>query len=150
MCGASTPRTAAKVLIPPWWEQQGWGLGGAGCKAACFFRKFFPVGQDQAASKALWRQHPSRAQERQRASAKRWLNVGSRQMDAMCSAHESSPITNGPAYTGLDICSYASQILPTCLVVLTLYYLLIKRHGQHACASVLGEMEERGSCAQSP
>ena len=90
------------------------------------------------------------AQERQKPSANCWLDVGTRQMDAMCLAHESSPTTKGPANSGLDICSYVSEILPTQLVVLTWYYLLMKRHGQHTYASVLREKEEAGSRAQSP
>lgn len=120
----------------------------ADSKAACVFHKFFPVGQDQAASQALWRQH--RPQGRQSASANLWLDMGTRQMDAMCLLHESSPTTKGPANSGLDICSYVSEILPTYLVVLTWYYLLMKRHGQHTHAPVLGEKEEVVSCAQSP
>lgn len=45
---ACSQHTSAKVLMPPWWEQQGWALVGgrlaADRKAARFFHKFFPVG----------------------------------------------------------------------------------------------------------
>lgn len=106
---------------PPLVGAAGLGSGcrvlAADCKAACFFHEFFPVGQDQAASQALWRQRLSCAQERQRASANHWLDVGTRQMDAMCLVQESLPATKGPAHSGLDICSYVSEILPMCLVV---------------------------------
>lgn len=58
-CGCvCSQRTAVKVLIPPWWEQQGWALGvsAADQKVVHFPTRFFPVGKDQAVSQTLWRQ----------------------------------------------------------------------------------------------
>jgi len=83
-------------------------------------------------------------------SANCWRDMGTRQMDTTCLAHESSPTRKGPANSALDIGSYVSEILPKCLVVLALYYLLMKKQGQHTCALVPGKKEEVGSCAQSP
>lgn len=113
--------TAANVLIPLC------GSSRVLCRPqSCMF---FPQGF------SLWgpgrqpnpqRQPLSWAQRSQMASANHWLNVTIRQMDAMCLAHESSLAAKATANSGLDFCSYAREIPPTCPVVLIWHSLLMK------------------------
>lgn len=118
--------TATNVLIPLGGRIRAglWGLHLQTTKLHVFSTRFFPLRARQPAKPS--EPFLSCAQERQMAPANHWLSLSTRQMDAMRLAHESSHAAKATADLGLDFCSSAREIPPTCLVGLIWHYLLVK------------------------